>query len=118
MKNVIIYSDKNNSDLTELLKKEEDFDVRVMNISDLKDARTFNPSLLVFDTDVNKIKDAAMVTKLCAPALIVSNTVSIFLESSINVFITLYGLVLKASSISACFKRGFVGLPFIKGCKL
>ncbi len=73
MKNVIIYSDNGNSDLKALLANEEDCDVRIMKIADLKDAQTYNPSLLIFDCDVNKIKEAAMVTKLCAPALIVSN---------------------------------------------
>ena len=74
MANIIIYSDKGNSDLEKLINVEDEYNVRVMNIADVKDARTYNPSLMIFDCDETKIKDAAMVTKLCAPALIVSNS--------------------------------------------
>lgn len=74
MKNVIIYSDKGNSQLEALLMGEDDLDIRVMNIADLKDAQNYNPSLIVFDCDPNKLKEATMVTKMCAPALIVANS--------------------------------------------
>ena len=74
MTNIIIYSDKNQTDLKELIQGDEEYSVRVMNIADLKDAQTYNPSLLVFDCEPAKVKEAAMVTKLSAPALIVANS--------------------------------------------
>ncbi|MBO5947402.1 GGDEF domain-containing protein [bacterium] len=74
MKNIIIYTDKGHSELEAFLMGEEECDVRIMNIADFKDANTYNPALLVFDCDANKIKEAIMVNKLCAPALIVANS--------------------------------------------
>lgn len=73
MKNIIIYTDKGHSDIEALLMGEEECDVRIMNIADFKDAGNYNPALLVFDCDTNKIKEATMVNKLCAPTLIVAN---------------------------------------------
>ena len=74
MKNIIIYTDKGHSDVEAFLMGEEECDVRIMNIADFKDAGNYNPALLVFDCDANKIKEATMVNKLCAPALIVANS--------------------------------------------
>lgn len=75
MANIIIYSDNGHSELEKVINPDEEYSVRVMNIADLKDAATFNPSLMVFDCNEAKIKEAAMVTKLCSPALVVANSI-------------------------------------------
>mgnify|MGYP000784313429 CR=1 FL=1 len=49
-----------------------DYDVRTKNIDELKDAMTFNPAVIVINCAEQKLKEAAMVTKLPAPALIVA----------------------------------------------
>ena len=74
MKNVIIYSNTGNSDLQAPIMDTAECDVRVMNINDFKNVQKYNPSLIVFDCDPNKIKEEAMVTKLCAPSLVVANS--------------------------------------------
>ncbi len=73
MKNIIIFSDKASSDLENMLSVGEDYDVRVINLEEVKDAQKFNPSLIIFNTSTDKLKEISMVTKLPAPALIVAD---------------------------------------------
>lgn len=70
MKNIIIYSDKGTSELESFLKNEEDFDVRVKNISELKECEKYNPSLIALDLSETKLKEVAMVTKFPVPTLV------------------------------------------------
>lgn len=75
MKNVLIFTDKNKSDLEDLLKQNEDYDVRVKNISEIKEADKFNPSVLILDVTEQKLRETAMVTRFAAPALIVADKI-------------------------------------------
>ena len=80
MRNIIIYTDKESSEITNLLADLEDCDIRVKNIEDIAEAKEFNPSLIVVDANADKIKEKAMVTKLVAPTLIVADS---FIEGMI-----------------------------------
>lgn len=71
MKNIVIFSDKAASELENMLSVNEDCDVRVIGIDEVKDAQKFNPSVIVFDCADEKLKEVSMVTKLPSPALIV-----------------------------------------------
>ena len=73
MKNIVIFTDKQSADLENMLSSFEDCDVRVINIDEVKDAQKFNPSVIVFNTSDEKLKEVSMVTKLPAPALVVSS---------------------------------------------
>ncbi len=73
MKNIVIFTDKQSADLENMLSSFEDCDIRVINIDEVKDAQKFNPSAIVFNTSDEKLKEVSMVTKLPAPALIVSS---------------------------------------------
>ena len=73
MKNIVIFTDKQSADLENMLSSFEDCDIRVINIDEVKDAQKFNPSVIVFNTSDEKLKEVSMVTKLPAPALIVSS---------------------------------------------
>ena len=74
MKNIVIFSDNASAELEKTLSaNNDDCDVRVKNIEEVKDAQKFNPSVIVFDCSDEKLKEISMVTKLVAPALIVAN---------------------------------------------
>ena len=74
MKNIVIFSDNASAELENTLSaNNDDCDVRVKNIEEVKDAQKFNPSVIVFDCSDEKLKEISMVTKLVAPALIVAN---------------------------------------------
>ena len=73
MKNIVIFADKDSSKIEAMLSADGEFDVRVKNIEEAKEAQKFNPSLLVFNCCEPKLKEISMVTKLAAPALIIAN---------------------------------------------
>ena len=73
MKNVIIYTDKNSSEMEAILTANEELDVRVKNISELKEADKYNPALLVLDLTEAKLKEIAMVTRFPVPTLIIAD---------------------------------------------
>ena len=73
MKNIVIFTDKQSADLENMLSSFEDCDIRVINIDEVKDAQKFNPSVIVFNTSDEKLKEVSMVTKLPAPALVVAS---------------------------------------------
>ncbi|MDD3236845.1 MAG: GGDEF domain-containing protein [Candidatus Gastranaerophilales bacterium] len=75
MKNAIIFTDKNSSDYEEMLKSFDEIDVRVKNISELKDVDKYNPYLLILDLPEQKIKDVAMVTRFPVPTLIIADKI-------------------------------------------
>lgn len=73
MKNIIIYTDKNSSNLAELFSSIEDSSVRLENAANLKDYETLNPSVIIIES-VPNIKDILMVTKFKYPILFIGET--------------------------------------------
>lgn len=73
MKNVVIFSDKAESELENILKQDDELDIRVKNIAELKEAEKFNPSLIVIEASAEKVKEVAMVTRFIAPTLILAD---------------------------------------------
>ena len=73
MKNIVIFCDKDSSQIEAIIAANEDYDVRSKNIYEIKDAQKFNPSLIVLNCNENKLKEVSMVTKLPSPALIIAN---------------------------------------------
>ena len=73
MKNILIFNDNETNNLESLIAGKEDYDVRTKNIEEAKDAAKYNPSLIIFDCNEQKLKEISMVTKLPAPALIVAD---------------------------------------------
>ncbi len=73
MKNIIIYTDKNSSNLAELFSSIEDSSVRLENAANLKDYETLNPSVIIIES-VPNIKDILMVTKFKYPVLFIGET--------------------------------------------
>ena len=72
MKNIVIFTDRDCSNLEALFSKNEEYDVRTKNIDEIKDALKYNPSLIVLKCAEQKLKEVSMVTKLPCPALIIS----------------------------------------------
>ena len=54
MKNIVIYTDKNSSDLAEVVSSIEDSNVRLENASNLKDYETLNPGVIIIESFSNK----------------------------------------------------------------
>ncbi len=73
MKNIIVYTTKNNSALADVLAGIEDVNVRLEDASKLREYETLNAGLLVIE-DVPDIKDVLMVTKFKSPVLFIGET--------------------------------------------
>ena len=72
MKNIVIYTDKNESKLADILSQIEDANVRIENAQNLRDYETLNPSLVIIES-VPDIKDILMTTKFKTPTLFIGD---------------------------------------------
>lgn len=73
MKNIVIYTDKNSSNLAEVISNIEDANVRLEDAANLKDYETLNPGVVIIES-VPNIKDVLMVTKFKFPILFIGET--------------------------------------------
>lgn len=73
MKNIVIYTDKNSSNLAEVISNIEDANVRLEDAANLKDYETLNPGVIIIES-VPNIKDVLMVTKFKFPILFIGQT--------------------------------------------
>lgn len=73
MKNIIIYAEKNTSEIENLLKQNDEFDVRIKSVSEIKEMDKYNPALIILDLTESKLKEVAMVTKFSVPTLILAD---------------------------------------------
>ncbi len=74
MRNVVIYTEKGQSNVAGLIEN-EDLDVRIVNVDEIKDSVLLNPSLVIMEVSEPKFKEVAMVTKFSYPTLIVNDKV-------------------------------------------
>ena len=70
MKNIIIYSNQQQSDLTSILSEIDESNVRVEPVAQIKDYALLKPSIIVVEQGVD-VKDALMTTKFPCPILFV-----------------------------------------------
>lgn len=68
MRNIIIYSNQDKSDLVNILSAIDEIDVRVEAVSQMKEYRILNPSLIVVD-QAPEMNEALMTTKFSCPIL-------------------------------------------------
>lgn len=83
MKNIVIYSNQQQSKLTEMLSEIQEASVRVESPLQIKDYQLLKPSLLIIEEGVD-IKDVLMTTKFICPILFVgqpSTTLTVRAES-------------------------------------
>lgn len=59
------------SGLEALLADFEEINIRLKSISEIKDAEVLNPSLIILDCSMAKVKEVTAVTKFIAPTLVV-----------------------------------------------
>ncbi len=73
MKNIIIYSTKKTSQITDMLSGLEDANIRIEAAQNLKDYETLNPGVVIIE-DVPNVKDVLAVTKFKYPILFIGET--------------------------------------------
>ena len=81
MRNVIIYTENGQSKIAALIENDE-LNVRVENVENVKDASVLNPSVIILEVPEQKVKEIAMVMKFTYPLLIVSD--KIFSDTTIR----------------------------------
>ncbi len=69
MSNLIIFSQGECSKLEEICVNNTEYDVRVVNFEELKEAERYNPSLIVTDISSEKLREISMVKKFTTPVL-------------------------------------------------
>lgn len=74
MKNIIIFDENGNNStkIENILKTNEDYDVRTLNIEKISEAKKYNPSLIILNLEENKTKEITMVNKMAAPTLVLN----------------------------------------------
>ena len=75
MQNIIIYAKEENSNIAEFLKEKSEYDVRVKNISEIKEYEILNPSVIIIDIPKDEISNILATTKFTVPVLIVSDEI-------------------------------------------
>ena len=83
MKNIVVYTDKNESKLADVLAQIDDTNVRIENAENLKNYEMLNPGLVVVES-VPNLKDVLMTMKFKAPTLFIGET---FKESTVRAVI-------------------------------
>ena len=75
MSNLIIFSEGNSQIIETVAKKYTELDVRVINISEIKNMDTYNPGIIILDVSMEKLKEVSMITKFSAPALVICDEI-------------------------------------------
>ena len=75
MGNLIIFTEGGGSVIENLAKTHTELDVRIINIDEVKNMDTYNPSVIVLDVSKNKLKEVSMITKFTAPTLAVCDDI-------------------------------------------
>lgn len=73
MSNLIIYTDGNSALLEEMCNNVADMNVRVMDIEDIKEMEQYNPSVVVLDIPLEKLKELSMIMKFPVPVIAVTD---------------------------------------------
>ncbi len=73
--NVIIYSDNSKDNLEEILMMSGDYMVRRFGVSDVQNYKDVNPTVMVFNMPLEKVKEVCAVTKFDAGVLIVTDEI-------------------------------------------
>ena len=75
MSNLIICAEGGFTTLVDVCQNITEMDVRVVDIENLKDVETYNPSVLLLDVTKEKLKELSMVTKFPVPTVAVVDEV-------------------------------------------
>ncbi len=62
--NIVIFSESGKSKLSSLIKLDDETELREFDLSELENYKQYNPSLLIFDFDTDKIREFCAVRKI------------------------------------------------------
>ena len=68
--NIVIYSENGKSQLADLIELNDEEQIREFALDELENYKQYNPSLLILDFDVDKIREFCAIRKLECPVLI------------------------------------------------
>ena len=73
--NIILFSENLSSKIEEMIELDDETEVRHFDLSELDNYKQYNPSLIVFDCNIEKVREFCAVRKLECCALIAANKV-------------------------------------------
>jgi len=73
--NIIVYSEKGNSELAKLINVDDEIEVREFTLADLENYKQYNPGILILDFDLEKVRDFCAVRKIEYPVLIAADEI-------------------------------------------
>ena len=62
--NIIIYSESGNSEIKDFLDNGDGVEIREFSLDEIENYKQYNPSLLIFDFDIDKIREFCAIRKL------------------------------------------------------
>ena len=62
--NIVIYSETGSSELANLIKLDDETELREFAISELENYKQYNPGVIILDTGIDKIREFCAVRKL------------------------------------------------------
>ena len=75
MINFLIFSDNNAQEIESMCKNIDDYNVKIMSFDEIKDVDNYNPSVIILNTSIDKLKEISMVNKFSAPVLALVNEI-------------------------------------------
>ena len=73
--NIVIYSESGNSEIKNLIEVEEDIEIREFSVDEIEGYKQVNPSLLILDFDVDKIREFCAIRKIDCCTLIPTDVI-------------------------------------------
>lgn len=73
--NIVIYSEKGQSELADIINVDDEVEVREFDLSELENYKQYNPGVLILDFDVDKVREFCAVRKLECCVLVPVNII-------------------------------------------
>lgn len=73
MNNLIIYSEGNAQAIEKVCLNVTEADVKVMDISEIKEVEQYNPSVIILDISSEKLKELSMIMKFPSPVIMITD---------------------------------------------
>ena len=73
--NIILFSENMSSKIEELIELDDETEVRHFDLSELDNYKQYNPSLIIFDCNIEKVREFCAIRKLECCALVVANKI-------------------------------------------
>ena len=73
--NILLYSNSGESDVKDLISDNYEFEIREFDLTELENYKQYNPGILIFDFELDKIREFCAIRKLECPVLIVTDDI-------------------------------------------